>query len=94
MPTLDTTIYIYTSETDHEIPVRIDYDAIYQPARISGPPENCYPDESEMTINAIEPLGDLPEGITQKILEEVAADMGIEDECWEHYHSRGVDDGE
>jgi len=93
MPTFDTTLYILADGIDHEIPVRVDYDATYQRARISGPPEDCYPEEGEMTLNSIEPLGDLPEGITQKILEEVSADTdGLEDECWDHYHSRGSND--
>lgn len=93
MPNFKTEIYIYTPDGDeHEIPVTVDYDATYQAEYISGPPEDCYPAEGDMTINSIEPVGALPDGVTLAILEEYANLDLLTEEAWDHYHSRGVDD--
>lgn len=72
---------------EHEIEVRISYDATYQAAFITGPPENCYPAEGEMDLTAVEPIGALPDGITHGMLTvaSVAANDRLEQEAWEHY---------
>jgi hypothetical protein len=87
----------YTIELDgNEIDLTIEYDAVYQPARISGPPEDCYPDESELDITDV--MFDLPPDatcteeqviafITQPVMEQK-----LEEACWEHFMSLGVDD--
>lgn len=90
-----TTVYPLDHDgQEWEIEVRIHYDATYQPARISGPPEDCYPAESEMILTAMDILSELPQGITDKDV-IAAADSDeerIEDEAWQDFHSRGVDD--
>lgn len=90
-----TTVYPLDNDgEEHEIEVRIHYDATYQAARISGPPDSCYPAESEMILTDMDILSELPRGITDKDV-IAAADSDeerIEDEAWTHYHSRGVDD--
>jgi hypothetical protein len=79
---------------EHEIPVRVSYDCDYQAAFISGPPEDCYPEAGDMEITDIEALGELPQGFTDDDLKNLddAEKSRIEDEAWDHYHSRGVDD--
>ena len=88
MADFKTYLYIENQDGEHEIEVRISYDASYQKEYISGPPEDCYPAYSEMDLTAVEPVGDLPEGITQEMLvvEAMAADERLTDEAWEHYH--------
>ena len=90
MTTFRTTIYILDRDGgEHEIPVEVDYDATYDPGRSYGPPENCYPPESEMTINSIV----WPAGITLDMASDNQLEK-MEQEAWEHYDTRGVDDRE
>lgn len=87
------TTYIYPelNGVETEVGVVVDYDANYQPAKVSGPPEDCYPEDSEMTINSVTPdTPDWPEEIMNEIKSQ---EERFVDEAWEHYHSRGVDDG-
>lgn len=84
MSTFTTEVYIYTESGDeHEIPVTVDYDAVDDKGDAWNPPHG------EMTINSI--TGDFPEGIT---LDMASARQlaKIEEEAWEHYYSKGVDD--
>jgi hypothetical protein len=91
MSIFKTTLYFIVEGEEVEIECTVDYDAVYQPAQISGPPERCYPEESEMTINSV--LPDDPE-ISPELKEAIkSAEDRIIDEAWEDYHSRGVDDG-
>ena len=88
----------YTIELDgNEIDLTIEYDAVYQPAKVSGPPEDCHPDESELDITDIT-IPDLSSDctvteeqiiayITQPIMEQK-----LQDACWEQFMTRGVDD--
>ena len=80
---------------EHEIDVRISYDATYQAEYTTGLPENCYPAYGEMDLTAVEAIGALPDGITQEMLTvaAMAADDRLTTEAWEHYHGRGSDDG-
>ena len=95
MATFET--YITFPESDNEelseleIDVRIDYDAYYQPAYVSGPPEDCYPAEGDMELNSIDPVEDLPKGITQEMFKGVvdASLDRLTDEAWDHYHVQG-----
>ena len=93
MADFKTYLYIENQDGEHEIEVRISYDASYQAAYISGPPEDCYPADSEMDLTAVEPVNDLPAGITQEMLvvEAMAADERLTEEAWEHYH-QGVEE--
>ena len=72
---------------EHEIEVRISYDATYRAARISGPPEDCYPAEGDMDLTAVEAIGALPDGITQEMLTVAAmqADDRLTQEAWEDF---------
>lgn len=75
-----------------ELELEVEYSGVHRPAYISGPPEDCYPDESEMTIegytvvsvNEIE--SDHPE-ITELAVEQAfeKAKDRIEQECWDDY---------
>lgn len=88
MADFKTYLYIENQDGEHEIEVRISYDASYQKEYISGPPEDCYPAYSEMDLTEVTPVNDLPEGITQEMLvvEAMAADERLTDEAWEHFH--------
>ena len=70
-------------------------DCSYQPERVSGPPEDCYPSESECDIvrcsidlivnSAGEPVN--LDSVTEACSE--ALDMeAIEDKVWEQFHER------
>lgn len=79
-----------------DVDFRIEADITYQPARISGPPEDCYPDESECDITDIKVLSQV-DGLTDgdiidALLKQVGEDKLIED-LWEDYMANGVDDG-
>ena len=94
MADFKTYLYIENQDGEHEIEVRISYDASYQAAYISGPPEDCYPAYSEMDLTEVTPINDLPAGITQEMLvvEAMAADERLTDEAWEDYFGRSSDD--
>lgn len=76
----------FLTYVDDDIEVCVDYDATYQSARVSGPPEDCYPEYGEMTINSVTTKDGADVTLTDEQQER------IEQEAWEHYHSRGVDD--
>jgi hypothetical protein len=89
--------YLYLTDKDgeeHEVDVRVYYDATYQSARISGPPEYCYPSESEMDITDIHVIGDLPPGCDEPDFDTLSVEQQdrIEVDAWEHYFARSVDD--
>ena len=91
MADFKTYLYIENQDGEHEIEVRISYDADYQKEYISGPPEDCYPAYSEMDLTEVTPVNDLPEGITQEMLvvEAMAADERLTKEAWEDFHQGG-----
>lgn len=95
MPDFQTHLCLTHDGEEHEITVRISYDATYQAAYISGPPEDCHPAEGSMDLTAVEAIGALPDGITQEMLTVAAmqADNRLTQEAWENYHGRGSDDG-
>ena len=94
MPDFQTYLCLTHNGEEHEITVRISYDATYEPAFISGAPENCYPAYGEMDLTAVEAIGELPDGITLGMLTvaAVAANDMLEQEAWEDFMSLGVDE--
>ncbi len=83
-----TTIYATDQDGgDVEVDVRIHYDAHYQAAFTTGLPENCYPEDGELTITEVETLHDLPLGITEDMV-TLAAEADSErliQEAWEDF---------
>lgn len=77
-----------------ELPIIIDFDAVWQNAYVSGLPENCYPAESELTINGYE--YDTPDNVNKKDVEieiDRLSQLGlIEDACWDYYFYGKYDD--
>ena len=94
MPDFKTYLCLMHNGEEHEITVRISYDATYQREYISGPPEDCYPAYGEMDLTAVEAIGALPDGITHGMLTvaAVAANDRLEQEAWEDYLTLGVDE--
>ena len=89
-----TTVYLESEGVEHEIEGGINYSAIYEPAKLYGAYEDCYPDSSEMDIDELVMLDTLPEGVTQAMV-NVAAEYQmerIEAECWEHYENEMEDE--
>lgn len=74
---------------DYDIEIGIDYDANYEPARVSGPPEDCYPDGSELTVNRIDIISK-PACVTDAAINDVieAKADDINDWLWDDYFSR------
>lgn len=67
-----------TREVDGlEVQWTADVEVSYSPGRFYGPPEDCYPDESECDIIAVSTH---PGGFEQKIPDEV-----IEDAAWAEF---------
>ena len=63
---------------DDMIDLEVAYEAYYMPAKISGPPESCYPAEGELNIVSIFPR--------LKLTNEQKE--AIDDKCWNHYHNQ------
>lgn len=62
---------------EHAVTVR--WRGYYAPAKLSGPPEDCYPAEGEIEIDC-DPL---PEGVDFGDLEALREDL--EDEAWDDF---------
>lgn len=86
MRKFDTTLIV----GDVDIDVTVEYDAVYQAAKLSGPPENCHEAEGELTLISCRPILFLPHGITNGDLERarVQQKARLEEEAWEDYHTR------
>ncbi len=84
----------YVTVGEHEIEVTIEYDAFYQRAYTSGLPEDCYPEDSEISLNSIKSLFTLPDGVTQEMITEAGLECQdrLIDDAWDDYHSRGEND--
>lgn len=86
MSTFTTEIYIYTPDgEEHEIPVTVDYSATHD----NGDAEN--PPGGSMTIKSITPTEALPDGVRLDMASALQL-SNIEEDAWEHYFSKGVDD--
>ncbi len=78
-----------------ELEIEVDYDAVHQPAFVAGPPEDCYPDESSMTVIGFKVLGmivhddDFP-AVTDEVVQAAwdAAQDRIYVECWGDFYDR------
>ena len=68
-------------EIEYTAQVRCDY----RPAKLYGPPENCYPDESEAEIDA---LTTWPPGYENKIDEDAVLDR-----AWEVFQEERMEHG-
>lgn len=86
---------LYLGNDDFEVIVDVYYRATYQPARVSGPPEDCYPDESELSITGFDVVGvrdllDEPNFVMPSAEELQDAfehnERAIWVACWEDFH--------
>jgi len=83
-------VYPTLNGEEWEIEVEVSYHAVYLPAKVSGPPESCHPDGSELELLGVASLGDLPEGITDEMV-FAAAEYSVsrlEQEAWEDFLDR------
>lgn len=75
-------------ENGREITFTVTYDAMYQRGYTTGLPEDCYPPESDLDIESIEPdiavVPYSPEHIAELLDSPVILEK-IEDACWDHY---------
>lgn len=66
----------------------VTYSANYTPGRTYGPPEDCYPDDSELEITSITYSGeDITDLLSEKALEQIEAKV------WEDANATWQDDG-
>lgn len=86
---------IGTDSEYHEIPVSITYNATYQRAYVSGPPEDCYPAEGEMEIESMD-FTVCEGGPTRADVEDALAQHAdaIDEKAWEDFHNNSSDDYE
>jgi hypothetical protein len=89
-PDFETVVYVTDQDGEEwEIRVGISYDCTYDPGVYSGPWEDSYPASGDMDLTAIVSLDDLPQGITDDMVRDAAADCErITDEAWDDYHSK------
>lgn len=82
------TYTLMLGEDEVDVEFEINADMTYLPARLSGPPEDCYPDESECVITSIVPLekidgcndADLLDALETQVSEEK-----IIEDLWEDF---------
>ena len=87
------TLTFPSTEPDEEfvevdVDFQIDADITYEPAFVSGPPEDCYPDSSECDINSIKVLSTVDGLKDADILDALMTQIGedtIRDALWEDY---------
>ena len=87
---LDTVVTVLDSDgREHDIDATIWFNASYTRARVSGPPEDCYPEDSEFEIVRVDVDDEsLPYGISKSDVEAVIEcdETGkFEQECWDEY---------
>lgn len=70
---------------DEEIPVSVEYDAIWQPAKLSGPPDQCWPDESSMELTRIVDSDGWEVRLTDNQYDRLV------DEAWDDFHTKRLE---
>lgn len=93
---MNVTYTLMLNDDEIDVDFQIDADIVYQPAFISGLPENCYPDESSCDITEIKVMSTVDGIKDADILDALAKQVGddkIIEDLWEDYMARGVDDG-
>lgn len=85
---------LYLRDDTVEVTIEVAYHAVYRPAQISGPPERCYPDESELGLigylfvgwKDLTDDGDAKAPTDEEILAAYVADEDrIIAACWEDF---------
>lgn len=74
MPRYSTTVRV----TDHDgtdLELDVTYEAWHQRAKVSGPPEDCYPADGELTVISTSP----------EFTPTPQQQAYVEDCCWEHF---------
>jgi hypothetical protein len=93
--------YIYFHDEAYEVEVEVQYHAVYQPAKLNGPPDRCYPDESSMDIEDITIVEtrvlDLDTKADPPTLAQVMDycdkhESKIKEECWNDFHDNRQDE--
>jgi hypothetical protein len=89
--------YIYFHDDSWEVEYNVEYDAVYQPAKLSGPPDRCYPDESSMdisdftvtSITKVDAESLAPQPTDEQIkaaFEKHENERLVEEACWNDFH--------
>ena len=93
---MNITYTLMLNDEEQDVDFVIEADITYQPARISGPPEDCYPDESECYITEIKvryPVDGCSDEQILAALEKQVGEEKIKEDLWSDYMDAGVDDG-
>ena len=91
---METTYTLMLGGEEQDVDFSIEADMTYEPARISGPPEDCYPDESECDITEIKVMSEVDGLKDADILDALEKQIGEEriiEDLWEDYMSRRFD---
>lgn len=88
---------LYLRNDELEVTINVEYYADYQPAKLSGPPEDCYPDCSSLeiedwtvlNINDLSDNGDHSQPSPKELCDAFQADRErIEEACWEDFEAK------
>lgn len=84
---------LYLHDETIEVEIDVAYNASYRPAQISGPPEDCYPDESELEVTGFTVVsatlldGDALNFTADELTAAFQKEQGrIIAACWEDFH--------
>ena len=74
---------------DTEMDIRVHWSGYYEPARVTGAWEDCYPEDSDMEITRVTEEGEWPEGLSIREFAKLISEQEdrLIEQCWEDYHA-------
>lgn len=75
---------------EYDVEFEITADMSYDPGNVSGPPERCYPPDSECEITEVKPMTTMDGLSDQDLIEALYAQVGedkLEEDLWEDWQA-------
>lgn len=85
---MNITYTLMLDDEEQDVDFQIEADITYEPAYISGPPEDCYPDSSECDITSIKVMSQIDGLKDADILDALMTQVGedtILNDLWADY---------